>query len=361
MTETEEVKPKGLIVKLCEVMAEAGYVPKRGTNERFNYQYATEADVVNMLREKLAKRNVFVFPSVMSVERKPHGEKMHITDIVVQWTFVDGDTGESHICMMPGCGTDTGDKGLYKAMTGSSKYLFLKAFMLPTGDDPEADSKEDRTNGKPSKASTSNPDPICVLKPGKQGFVTITGTGLNTMLDPKLGLYETERTILGLAYDGHDWTVPVANAFRLADACGKHNVGVQHMDAHTERGAVPHGVHLNENNFIFSRLIKGTFPKSGTTKSTKEKPAKHWECLEVIYDDKKHLCWNKDLWPYLEAGKGKLAVLETTKPFDPKKNPTIEGILRIGDDEYEVIEGKAVKVIQRAHEMVEEQEPVDYE
>ena len=52
----------GLIKKLCEVMAEASYLQKKGRNEKFNYSYVTEADVVEILRDKLAKRNVFIFP-----------------------------------------------------------------------------------------------------------------------------------------------------------------------------------------------------------------------------------------------------------------------------------------------------------
>ena len=155
---TDELKPKGLIAKLCEVMAEAGYVQKRGHNEKFNYDYATEADVVDALRDKLAARKVFVFPSIISAERKEHsktnsGGTMFITDIMVKWTFLDGDSGETQECVMPGCGTDTGDKGIYKAITGSSKYMFLKAFMLPTGDDPENE-KED---GKPARATKAAP------------------------------------------------------------------------------------------------------------------------------------------------------------------------------------------------------------
>src|ERR1039458_9661125 len=102
--QTPEVTTRSLVKKLCKVMAEAGYVQKRGHNDKFNYAYATEADVVDSLREKLAARKVFVFPSIIDVVRKPHsktssGGDMHITDIMVRWTFVDGDSGEQWECL----------------------------------------------------------------------------------------------------------------------------------------------------------------------------------------------------------------------------------------------------------------------
>src|ERR1035437_4332329 len=125
----QEKAQKGLVKKLCEVMTSAGYVKKRGHNEIQNYDYATEADVLDMLRGELAKLDVFIFPSVVSVARTAHyvtksNAQMWASDVMIKWTFLDGDSGETHECMMPGCGTDTGDKGLYKAITGSSKYLF---------------------------------------------------------------------------------------------------------------------------------------------------------------------------------------------------------------------------------------------
>lgn len=185
--------PLGLIKKLCSVMAEAGYIKKRGHNEKFHYDYATEADVVDALRDKLAARNVFVFPSVMQSERKHHaktasGGDMFITDVMIRWTFVDGETGETHECLMPGCGTDTGDKGVYKAITGSSKYLFLKGFMLPTGDDPE-DEKPDRAEGIKAAQSvateklraharTNGGSELVTISPYKDGFYALSGPGV---------------------------------------------------------------------------------------------------------------------------------------------------------------------------------------
>ena len=133
-------KPRTLVKKLCEIMGAIGWIEKGGTNTHFNYKYATEADLVSKIRGELVRRNVFIFPSTSHHARTQKLEsKMTITDIMVTWTFVDGDSGETWECNIPGSGEDSGDKGVYKALTGSEKYLLMKAFLIPTGDDPERD------------------------------------------------------------------------------------------------------------------------------------------------------------------------------------------------------------------------------
>jgi hypothetical protein len=161
MSGPEHAEPvsRGLVAKLCAAGAAIGWIEKSGRNAFHNYAYATEADLVAALRGELYKRNVFVFPCVLQQERKPitvssrNGDRQTaLTDVMIRWTFVDGETGERFECDVPGCGEDSGDKGIYKAMTGSEKYLLMKAFLIPTGDDPEKDGPEERKeafqNGK---------------------------------------------------------------------------------------------------------------------------------------------------------------------------------------------------------------------
>jgi hypothetical protein len=139
----ETPKAKNLVQKLCEVMAAVGTVAKKGTNTFHNYKYAKEADIVEAIRGELSQRNLFIFPHVTS-----HSRTDGITDIMVRWTFTDGDSGEERWCDIPGSGQDKGDKGVYKALTGSEKYFLMKSFLIPTGDDPEADSKDERENAR---------------------------------------------------------------------------------------------------------------------------------------------------------------------------------------------------------------------
>ena len=125
---------QNLVQKLCSVMAAVERVAKNGRNEFHKYDYAREADIVEAIRGELAKRNLFIFPSV-----RTHTRTGEITDIMVRWKFCDGDSGEIEECDIPGSGHDRSDKGVYKALTGSEKYFLMKAFLIPTGDDPEKD------------------------------------------------------------------------------------------------------------------------------------------------------------------------------------------------------------------------------
>ena len=132
-----------LAKKLAEVMAEVDRIPKRGRNDFHKYDYATEADIAEAIRGALAKRAVMLLPEITDWKREPVGEKGSVlTSIVMNFTFIDGETGESITRMWAGAGTDKEDKGLYKAMTGGEKYFLLKTFLMPTGDDPEGDEKK---------------------------------------------------------------------------------------------------------------------------------------------------------------------------------------------------------------------------
>lgn len=146
----DEAKPKNLVQKLCEVMLAVERVEKRGENRFHGYKYATEADLVELMRGELGHRNIFIFPNVVECKRSAHQvesktgvRNTQLTEIAVDWTFVCGDTGEERTIRVHGVGEDSSDKGFYKAFTGSEKYMLMKAFLIPTGDDPEKETKDE--------------------------------------------------------------------------------------------------------------------------------------------------------------------------------------------------------------------------
>jgi hypothetical protein len=146
---SETPKPKSLAAKLAEVMAAVERIPKRGRNTFHNYEYATEADIVAAIRKELAERKVILLPAVLDETRVPVGEKgSHLTTLSLEFEFLDGESGESIRKPWKGYGTDKDDKGGYKAMTGGEKYFLLKTFLIPTGDDPEADKGQERDRGE---------------------------------------------------------------------------------------------------------------------------------------------------------------------------------------------------------------------
>ena len=139
---TEPTPKKSLVAKLAEVMGEIERIPKSGRNAFHTYSYATEADIVSAVRAGMAARGLMLMPSVEKSEWREvpgkQGPKKIIT-LTVRFTLHDGESGENMEFVVLGEGEDQGDKATYKAMTGAVKYALLKLFLIPTGDDPEAD------------------------------------------------------------------------------------------------------------------------------------------------------------------------------------------------------------------------------
>lgn len=120
-------------------------VAKNGRNDFHGYAYATEADVVETVRPHMVDNGLMLIPHVDSVSQDQHGN----TNVIVNYRLyhVSGEFIEFNIAAS---GNDrnrngVGDKGIYKALTGASKYAMLKLFSLATGDDPEHEPKEQKS------------------------------------------------------------------------------------------------------------------------------------------------------------------------------------------------------------------------
>lgn len=131
-------------------MKEVKYIEKKGFNNFNKYKYATEADVSEKVREILAKENVIMLPDVVEHSTREHknrkGNIEYIATLKVKFTFIDGESNEELSFHTVGEGQDAGDKSFYKALTGAQKYALMKAFLIPTGDDPEYDTPEPQPN-----------------------------------------------------------------------------------------------------------------------------------------------------------------------------------------------------------------------
>jgi hypothetical protein len=143
---------KSLATKLSEIIAEVSHVEKKGVNDFHKYKYAQEADVLAAVRKHLAERHILILPSLVSQDwhgiTTSKGQQEQIARVVMEYTLIDGDSGERLTFKMPGEGQDRGDKGSYKAVTGATKYALTKLFLIPTGDDPEADADADKRNAE---------------------------------------------------------------------------------------------------------------------------------------------------------------------------------------------------------------------
>lgn len=148
---------KTLVEKLVEVAQAVRYIEKGGRNSAQNYKFVGEAQVVEKVGPKLLELGVLAFPQHRVVGSPQQfttakGSVQFLTTIESTWVFTDGSDQTIEVVTI-GQGTDAGDKGVYKAMTGAKKYGLLQALMIATGDDPE----ETRADEQPEQQPRQQP------------------------------------------------------------------------------------------------------------------------------------------------------------------------------------------------------------
>lgn len=137
MDKTELYKKISLVMKDVEYLAKDGRIDFGKTR----YRVITEEKVTSMVRESLIKNKLIIIP----VEQKHRMEIMEsdarskpmLTTVDVKYKIIDVETGQSETIVSSGTGVDTQDKGVGKAMTYAYKYMMLRTFAIPTGEDPD--------------------------------------------------------------------------------------------------------------------------------------------------------------------------------------------------------------------------------
>ena len=133
--------------RISAVMAEVGAIEKTGQNTQQGYGYVELREVKAQMQPLLVKHGLAVVPhhEILTTETVPtrSGGQLHVTTIRSTLTIVNVETPtETVVAEVIGCGSDSGDKAIYKAMSGSEKYLYGQTFCLAFGDDAEKDSHE---------------------------------------------------------------------------------------------------------------------------------------------------------------------------------------------------------------------------
>lgn len=148
--------------KLNDVMTNMNWVGKDGkvNGGGANYAYATEAAFIAEVRPLFVQFGLVIYPTAISnnettVTDKQNGGKSFLTTITVKYIIGDVDTGETIEVEVMGQGSDSGDKGVYKALTGAFKYALRQALMIGTGDDPEATDDDGQDTSKPQRKVSS--------------------------------------------------------------------------------------------------------------------------------------------------------------------------------------------------------------
>lgn len=137
-------KSVNILKKLHTIQSQIEHMEKDGRNNFQNYNYLSETQVTLKMKQLFDEQKVmFLYNSQITdkLEISPTkaGTKQYVVDVRVDYKFVDVETGESVEGYACGQGSDVADKGVYKAITGAIKYIYMKTFNIPTGDDPERD------------------------------------------------------------------------------------------------------------------------------------------------------------------------------------------------------------------------------
>lgn len=143
-----------LAQKILRIQTEMGTVSKQGTNTFQRYKYAREVDIVNAVRPLLNKYGVIVIPELAMAPNIIDMEKQKLTTLAMKFKVVNADNPKDYYdTVIPAQGSDNGDKGVYKAITGAKKYFYANTFLIATDDDPEQD--ELTSVGRLKKTSTT--------------------------------------------------------------------------------------------------------------------------------------------------------------------------------------------------------------
>lgn len=125
---------KNLFQKISQVMQDVEYLTKDSKIEfgTTKYKAISEEKVTTTLRASLIKNGLVILP----IEQLA-GRVGNVSTVNTKYKIIDIDTGQFEILASSGEGADTQDKGVGKAMTYAYKYMLLRTFAIPTGEDPD--------------------------------------------------------------------------------------------------------------------------------------------------------------------------------------------------------------------------------
>lgn len=130
-----------LFEKISAIMGEVQYIQKDDhvSFKTTNYKAISEEKVTDLMHQAMVKYKLVVFPIKQEWTRM--GD---ITHVDVTYRIVNAENPDESIEVVScGDGYDTQDKGSGKAMTYAFKYMWLRTFAIPTGEDPDKISNEE--------------------------------------------------------------------------------------------------------------------------------------------------------------------------------------------------------------------------
>lgn len=136
------------------------WMKKSWKNDIQSYSYFSDDQISEKFRNLFDKHEIcFVYSSEITgcreISSTSKWTRQFVTDVLVNYKFVDIDNWSMIEWTACGSWNDTGDKWVYKAITGAVKYIFMKTFQISTGDDPE---KDEVKEWKPKEKETEKKD-----------------------------------------------------------------------------------------------------------------------------------------------------------------------------------------------------------
>ena len=168
----KDKKKMNLYDKISEVLKDIEYLTKDdnvGTGKS-SYKAISEEKVTRSVRASLIKNGIVILPieqhteeifteyEKLNYDKKLEKKQRLMTRVDVKYKIVNIDNPEEfEILVSSGSGVDSQDKGVGKAMTYSYKYMLLRTFAIPTGEDPDKfhnDDLDDQSQEQEYKVTT---------------------------------------------------------------------------------------------------------------------------------------------------------------------------------------------------------------
>jgi hypothetical protein len=199
-----ETKMK-LYTKIHKVMADVDYLQKDDAIKfgNTNYKAISEEKVTMTVRKSLLEHGLIILP----VEQE-HLKDGNLSTVNVKYKICDIETGDYEIITSSGTGADTQDKGVGKAMTYSYKYLLLRTFAIPTGEDP------DKTSSAELDAKQNKPQQNNGGKQASEKQLNLVNSLLKKKINDKWSydaLYTNLKQKIGTTKEIENWSVGEAS------------------------------------------------------------------------------------------------------------------------------------------------------
>jgi hypothetical protein len=171
-------QPKNLFQKISQVMQDVSYLSKDDNIAFGNTKYKaiSEEKVTSTLRQSLIANGLVILPFEQEASKEGN-----ISFVNTKYKIVDIDTGQYEVLASSGEGADTQDKGVGKAMTYAYKYMLLRTFAIPTGEDPdkissaELDEKEKKQKEAEKKQQQTDIPPAALKAKYQTGKGSLDG------------------------------------------------------------------------------------------------------------------------------------------------------------------------------------------